>query len=443
MIGIFPELNPASGGVYQYGLTMLDALRELGESLDEEFVLFARGEHNEQVPLPPGGWRGWRVRPVLPPSVGRRAFAVVGRAFGEERSRRAAGWLRRGDEGKAGREAPDPEVVRFRPEVGRWFRECGAELMLYPAPSSLSFEAGLASVMAIHDLQHRLHPEFPEVSAGGERERREYLYRNAARRATILLVADSEVGREDILNLYGEHGATPERVKVLPFLPAPYLSAPTDDERRRARAAYRLPERYVFYPAQFWPHKNHARLVRALHLLKQERGEDVDVVFCGSHAGELRERTFREVTALAARLGVSGQIHYLGYVPDEDMSCLYAEAEALVMPTFFGPTNIPVLEAWALGCPVLTSDIRGVREQAGDAALLADPRSEEEIADAVDKLWTDAALRRELAARGRRRLTLYSRDDYRARLKEIVEEAKTLARAPRHSASAVASTATK
>ena len=73
--------------------------------------------------------------------------------------------------------------------------------------------------MAIHDLQHRLQPEFPEVSANGEWERREYRFRNGARYATLLL-ADSEVGKEDLLNFYGPYGVTPDRVKVLPFIPA-------------------------------------------------------------------------------------------------------------------------------------------------------------------------------------------------------------------------------
>ena len=77
----------------------------------------------------------------------------------------------------------------------------------------------------------------------------------------------------------------------------------------------------------------------------------------------------------ARELKVDRQIRHLGYVPANDMAALYANAEALVMPTFFGPTNIPILEAWGLGCPVITSDIRALREQAGDAALLADPNS--------------------------------------------------------------------
>src|SRR4029453_16568851 len=96
----------------------------------------------------------------------------------------------------------------------------------------------------------------------------------------------------------------------------------------------------------------------------------------------------QELVAVAQKRGVANQIRLLGYVPNEDMSPLYAQAVALIIPTFFGPTIIPVLEAWAFGCPVLTSDIRGIREQVGDAALLVDPRSIESIADGIYRLWT-------------------------------------------------------
>src|SRR5262249_1488236 len=152
------------------------------------------------------------------------------------------------------------------------------------------------------------------------------------------------------------------------------------------------------------------------------------VVFCGSYNGQIREPTFREVMTLGSHLGLEGEILYLGYVPDEDMSGLYAGAAALVMPTFFGPTNIPVLEAWGFGCPVLTSDIRGIREQAGSAAVLVDPRSVEAIADGIYQLWTDENLCHILADAGRQRLATYRPDDYRRRLVEILEEAKVWVR---------------
>ena len=223
--------------------------------------------------------------------------------------------------------------------------------------------------MAIHDLQHRLQPEFPEVSANGEWDGREYLFRNGARSATLLL-ADSEVGKEDVLNFYSEYGVTADQVKVLPFLPAHYLTQSVDAaERKRVRAAHHLPERYLYYPAQFWPHKNHQRIVEALALLKQRYDIEIPIVFTGTPSDPIRRHTYQRLISTARQCRIEHLVYSLGFVSNEDMSALYAEAVALVMPTFFGPTNIPVLEAWSLGCPVITSNIRGIREQVGDELM--------------------------------------------------------------------------
>ena len=126
----------------------------------------------------------------------------------------------------------------------------------------------------------------------------------------------------------------------------------------------------------------------------------------------------------AVKLGVKKNIIHLGYVEDNDMSVLYHEAEALVMPTFFGPTNIPILEAWTFGCPVITSDIRGIREQAGDAAFLVNPRSVDSIANGIKEVWEDKNLRNELAKSGKKRLAIFDKDDYNKRLSDIINEAK-------------------
>ena len=422
-IGIVPALKPSGGGVYQYSIIMLRALGEWKEqACGDEFIIFA---HQAPDPTLLNG-QGWTFRPLMPAqtrSRQKKILEVLRRIVGEGPHREAWRWLRR----KLHRSLRDsnPDIVQSRPDMTSWLRHCGVDLMFYSFPTSVSFETGIPYVMAIHDLQHRLQPEFPEVSADGEWERREYMFRNGARYATLLL-ADSEIGKEDILNFYGPYGVTPDQVKILPFLPACYLAPDiSQSARQRARTIYRLPERYLFYPAQFWPHKNHTRIVQALGLLKQEHRLKIPVVFSGSHTGEIRERTFQEVMSLCSELKLQEQIHYLGYLPEEDMSGVYAEALALVMPTFFGPTNIPVLEAWAFNCPVLTSDIRGIREQAGNAAILVNPRSVEAIAEGIYQLWTDGNLRAALADRGRARLATYTLDDYRRRLSEIVEEAKS------------------
>src|SRR5262249_48312964 len=93
-------------------------------------------------------------------------------------------------------------------------------------------------------------------------------------------------------------------------------------------------------------------------------------------------------------------------------------------PTFFGPTNIPILEAWAHGCPVLTSDIRGIREQVGNAALVVNPRSVNAIAEGIHRLWTDGSLCANLTRFGRQRLDSYTPDDFQERLIAIGEEGK-------------------
>lgn len=213
----------------------------------------------------------------------------------------------------------------------------------------------------------------------------------------------------------------------MPFLPANYLTTHNLlKEKQRISKLFQLPEDYLFYPAQFWPHKNHLRIVKALGLLKQKKELDVPIVFCGLHTGEIREKTFDEMMSQAAKLSVDKNIFYLGYIKDEYMSGLYAGAKALVMPTFFGPTNIPVLEAWQFNCPVLTSDIRGIREQVGEAAVLVNPKSVSDIARRIYQLWTDQKLRQKLIKKGKQRLNSYKFNDFYDRFERILDKTKKL-----------------
>jgi hypothetical protein len=144
---------------------------------------------------------------------------------------------------------------------------------------------------------------------------------------------------------------------------------------------------------------------------------------CGSAADPLRASVLNELRRTAADEGVEDLIRLLGYVEDDLMAPLYAASRGVLLPTFFGPTNIPVLEAWALGVPVLTSDLRGIREQCGDAAILVDPNSVAAIADGVYSLWSDDRLRGELVSAGTKRLASYGRREYIARLSAIIRDA--------------------
>jgi len=393
-IGIVVSAQQSSGGIFQYTHSILSALHAW-DSLHEFVLLVWKGN-----PLPWSQFSGqrWRVE-AMDPAIATQSRDVQARL---------------------GADGIDLLESGVNQRAASFFRGLGIDLLVFPAPAALAFECGLPYFMAIHDLQHRLQPEFPEVSNGAVWQRREYLFRNGVRFAQGVLV-DSEVGKEDVLKFYG-HQTSPERLHVLPFLPGQQVGTERVSEARKAavRQRHNLPERFFFYPAQFWLHKNHARLIHAIHILRVAHQIDAPLVLAGANSGgppeEARDLVFKNALVLAEQLGVRDLIHYLGYVDDDEMAPLYSQAAALAMPTFFGPTNIPVLEAWALGCPVLSSDIRGIRDQVGEAAVLVNPRDPNAIAEGLLKLWTDASVRRRCIEAGHSRFASYTANDFSQRL---------------------------
>lgn len=103
------------------------------------------------------------------------------------------------------------------------------------------------------------------------------------------------------------------------------------------------------------------------------------------------------------------------------MTYLYRHAVGLVMPSYFGPTNIPPLEAMALGCPVAVSDKYAMPEQVGRAGLLFDPDSPEEIAGCIQKMWTDDELRKRMTEEGYRRIRQWTQEDFKNRLFKVMD----------------------
>jgi glycosyltransferase involved in cell wall biosynthesis len=226
-------------------------------------------------------------------------------------------------------------------------------------------------IVTIFDLCHRDYPEFPEIGNSIQFLMREQRFKNNLYRA-VLVLSDSEKLSQLITDRYGVDG---KRLLAMPFAPSPFLESDTSLDKNEVLNLYQLPEGYFFYPAQFWAHKNHIRILEALLILK-EKGIEYKVVFTGSDKGN-----HSHILKFVSQHGLSGQVRFLGFVPAEHIRGLYEGCQALVMPTYFGPTNLPPLEAWALRKPVIYS--AHLREQAGEAAIYFNPDEPLELADAM------------------------------------------------------------
>lgn len=267
----------------------------------------------------------------------------------------------------------------------------------------------IPAVVPIMDLMHRYEPDYEEVAA--EYEGREVVFRHQCEIAEIILV-DSEVGKEHVLESYGAYRKDlAAHIRVLPMIPPDYIYHHTFIPQM----PFELFDKYIFYPAQFWTHKNHDGLINAVAWLR-DRGTIVNLVLVGSE-----QNNRKNIEALIQAKKLEDQVKILGYVSNDEMVYLYQHARAMVMPTFFGPTNIPPLEGFALGCPVATSRIYGLPEQVGDAALLFDPHSVEEIADCIDRLWTNDALCAELVEKGKKKSESWGPEAYQKAFINIIE----------------------
>src|SRR5262249_49471664 len=143
------------------------------------------------------------------------------------------------------------------------------------------------------------------------------------------LLVDSDVGRRHVHDAYQ---FPMEAIFPLPYIAPRYMH---DEQHTDVTRTYDLPERYVFYPAQFWAHKNHLGLIEAVRRLRVEL-PDLQLVLAGS-----KKNAYLAVERKVKSEGLEGVVRFLGFVPEKDLPMLYRRAVALILPTFFGPTNIP------------------------------------------------------------------------------------------------------
>jgi glycosyltransferase involved in cell wall biosynthesis len=228
------------------------------------------------------------------------------------------------------------------------------------------------------DIGHRSTFAFPELIYNGQFRSREDWYGADIMKA-LLVFCESETGKKELIRF---SGISEDKVKVVPTFSGESTHITlSEDNQKKILAKYKLQKNhYFFYPAQFWAHKNHYGLLHAFYKIKKKHMQ-MKLVLTGSNKGNLSY-----VKKIAYQLDIEDDIVFCGFVSNDEIMAFYCNATALVMTTFFGPTNMPFLEALALDCPVLCSDLEGHREMLKDAARYFSPENHDEIAGAMDKI---------------------------------------------------------
>lgn len=304
-------------------------------------------------------------------------------------------------------------LCRIRsPFLGRFavLRESRLDCLV-SSSSLIGFHLRIPFVAIVYDVMYRYYPDCAEYPLR-KRVVRDLLTRRLAHHAELTVV-DSEKSKEDLVKFYG---LEPGRIRPIPLCPPPHVECGVSDSTvGEVVAKYRLPDRFLFYPAQLWDHKNHKRLFEALARLRDRDGMDVPTVLVGS-----KRETGHVVLETLVSLCLEQQVLYLGYVDDRELTALYRAATALVFPSFGDYTNIPVLEAMALGTPVACSNLFAMPEQLGGAGLLFNPFDVDDIAAQIRRLWESAALRADLVEKGLARVAQLSLSAFGRRWRDVV-----------------------
>jgi glycosyltransferase involved in cell wall biosynthesis len=365
-LGVIALAGTDNGGTYQYTLSMLQALRHTSGF---DITLYGDPQNKDFVEL------GYPIR-----------------AFAEPRGRQIVSLAAR----KLHIGLPDP----FASE----------DILLAPIYSLLLLHTSKPFAFTLHDLQENY---YPENFSRWTRFWRHQVYAQLIGRARRV-ICESDHVKNDIMRFFG---VPAQRAAVITAPPMRQFFAEESAEHLQAtRLRLQLPEKFLFYPAQFWVHKNHLRLIEAFREVATQV-PDLRLVLTGKKRDQ-----YQAVMDKIAESGLSGKVVHLGYVAQEDLQAIYRLATALVMPSLFESVSIPVYEAFQAGTPVVASGILAIPEQVGDAGLLFDPISVSSIRDAILKIVSNPVEARQLGQRGRERMLAMTPERYGAQLQNLLLE---------------------
>ena len=260
--------------------------------------------------------------------------------------------------------------------------------VLFNPKYSIPIAAGCRTAWVCHGLDWYV---MPWASRRLDRVSHSLLVPQYARKADAI-IAVSETVRDHALQYLD---LPPEKLHVVYSGAHERFRTPATPEAHRAlQKRLNLPDRFVLFVGALYPPKNFTRLIRAYAKVGPSRGYHLVVA-----GGTDRFLAAHEVQ-LGRKLGLREWVHEVGWLAHEELPTLYSLATGLLLPSLYEACPLPIIEAMAAGCPIVTSNRYGTAELAGDAAVLVDPESLESIANGIARLLDNDELRGVLVDRG-------------------------------------------
>lgn len=301
--------------------------------------------------------------------------------------------------------------------VARQIDRLGLDLIHFPATLIDPLSIKTPCVVTFADLQQEFFPEFftREVLV-----RRRRTYRPSVEKAVRVIVPS----RFTAHTLVEKFGTSSAKIHIIHHgLPGRFVPAELS-EIDRVKAKYNLPDTFIYYPANPWQHKNHARLMAGLRIYRDRFGEVPWLVLSGRLPNE-----DRDALSLAIAAGVENRVMDLEFVDIADLPGLYSAATLMVFPSLFEGFGIPLVEAMACGCPIVAANATTIPEVTGGAALLFDPFDPVDIAATLYRAVNDPDLRGTLAATGASQLQRFDWksiiDQHNVVYAQAVQESRT------------------
>ncbi|MBI2600957.1 glycosyltransferase family 4 protein [Candidatus Daviesbacteria bacterium] len=265
------------------------------------------------------------------------------------------------------------------------------DLLFVPAHTlPIIHKPGLKTVLTVHDLGSEYLPRMHQLK---QRLYLSVMQRYQLKTATKI-IAVSKATRDDLV---AKIGINPSKIVVIyeGYNKNLFKQVKSDTLVNSLSYLNLKPKTYLLFVGTVQPRKNLKRLILAYNqFLQLNNNQILDLVIVGSR-GWLSD----EIFSLPKKLGIESKVRFLGYIPDARMPALYSGAVGCVFPSLFEGFGLPILEAQACGCPVLTSSVSSMPEVAGSGAILVDPYSIDDIVKGMEKLQSEG-IRKQLVKKG-------------------------------------------